>query len=125
MTSVFQYAQPMIPGGLMHEMYELKMAGGHYDYENGGQWTPGNEERISFQGVVMPVGSKDLQRDFVGAYTATSQKVYTNGYSMQVGTRIYDPQEGIVYTVTQELGHSSIHPMKRYLVDAKEDASQR
>ncbi len=121
----FQYAQPRIPSGLMHEMYELKKSGGRYDYEHGGQWVAGNEERIPFQGAVLPIGSKDLQRDFIGAYTATSQKIYTNGYAMRVGTRVYDPQEDIVYTVTQELGHNSLHPMKRYLVDAKEGAAQR
>ena len=125
MDNVFQYAQPMIPSGLMHEMHELKKTGGSYDYKNGGQWVSGDEEQIPFQGVVMPIGSKDLQRDSIGSYTATSQKMYTNGYSMQVGTRVYDPQEDIVYTVTQELGHNSIHPMKRYLIDAKEGASQR
>lgn len=125
MNMGFQYAQPMIPAGMMHEMYELKKTGGHYDYEHGGQWVSRNEESIPFQGVVLPIGSKDLQRDFIGSYTATSQKIYTNGYSMQVGTRVYDPQENITYTVTQELGHNSLHPMKRYLVDAKEGSAQR
>lgn len=125
MSNLFQGIQPMIPIGLLHEMYELKKSGGHYDYKNGGQWVPGNEERIPFQGVVMPVGSKDLQRDLIGSYTATSQKVYTNGYAMQTGTRIYDPQDDTTYTVTQELGHNSIHPMKRYLIDTKEGASER
>ena len=121
----FQFAQPMIPEGLMHEVYELKKSGGHYDYEHGGQWMPGDETRVPFQGVILPVGSRDLQRDFIGSYTATTQKIYTNGYSMQVGTRIYDPQEDITYTVTQELGHNSLHTMKRYLIDAKEGVAQR
>ena len=45
MDNVFQYAQPMIPSGLMHEMYELKKTGGSYDYKNGGQWVSGDEEQ--------------------------------------------------------------------------------
>lgn len=125
MSNAFQYAQPMIPAGLLHEMFEIKSSDGSYDFENGGQWIPGKEEKISFQGVILPIGSKDLERDFIGAYTKTTQKVYTNGYAMKVGTRIYDPQEDITYTVTQELGHNSIHPMKRYLIDSKEGAAQR
>lgn len=125
MSNVFQYAQPMIPSGLLREMFEVKNSEGSYDYENGGQWIPGKKEMISFQGVILPIGSKDLERDFIGSYTKTTQKVYTNGYSMKVGTRIYDPLEDITYTVTQELGHNSIHPMKRYLIDSKEGASQR
>ncbi len=125
MSNIFRQALPMIPGGLLHEMYELKKSGGHYDYEHGGQWVPGGEERIPFQGAVLPIGSKDLEREFIGAYTRTSQKIYTNGYAMQAGTRVYDPQENITYTVTQELGHNSIHPMKRYLIDAKEGSAER
>lgn len=125
MNNFFQYARPMIPSGMMHEMFELKKTGGQYDPDNGGQWKQGKEERIPFQGVILPIGSKDLEREIIGAYTKTTQKVYTNNYSMLVGTRIYDPQENITYTVTQELGHNSLHPMKRYLIDAKEEAAQR
>ena len=33
-------AQPTIPRGLLHTMYELKAAGG-YDQTKGGQWVPG------------------------------------------------------------------------------------
>lgn len=33
----FKMAQPMIPGGLLHTMYEVQ-AGGHYDQDKGGQW---------------------------------------------------------------------------------------
>lgn len=125
MNNYFQYAQPMIPEGLMHEMFELRKSGGYYDPENGGQWMPGETKKESFWGVILPVGSKDLERELIGSYTRTTQKLYTNGYHLPVGTRIYDPGEETTYTVTQELGHNSIHPMKRYLVDSKEGAAQR
>ena len=36
----FKMAQPMIPGGLLHTMYEVQ-AGGHYDQDKGGQWVAG------------------------------------------------------------------------------------
>lgn len=125
MDNFLGYAKPMIPAGMLHEMYEVKTEGGYYDSSRGGQWVQGDEKKIPFQGVVLPIGSKDLEREIVGIYTKTTQKIYTNGYSMKVGTRVYDPQEDITYTVTQELGHNSLHPLKRYLVDAKEGADQK
>ena len=36
----FKMAQPMIPGGLLHNMYEVQ-AGGHCDKDKGGQWVAG------------------------------------------------------------------------------------
>ncbi len=35
------------------------------------------------------------------------------------------PDSGNTYTVTQELGHNSIHPMKRYLVEARTGAAPK
>lgn len=102
----------------MHTMYQLK-SGGQYDQQAGGQWAPAKEERIAFQGVVLPVSDKDLQRAPTGTYSKDSEKIYTNGYALIVGGSVYDPQSDMTYTVTQELGHNSIHPMKRYIVEAK------
>lgn len=41
----FKMAQPMIPGGLLHTMYEVQ-AGGHYDQDKGGQWVAGEPVRV-------------------------------------------------------------------------------
>lgn len=109
---------PQIPRALMHTMYQIK-SGGQYDQQAGGQWAPAKEERIAFQGVVLPVSDKDLQRTPTGTYSKDSEKIYTNGYALIVGGSVYDPQSDMTYTVTQELGHNSIHPMKRYIVEAK------
>ena len=109
---------PQIPRALMHTMYQIK-SGGQYDQQAGGQWAPAKEERIAFQGVVLPVSDKDLQRTPTGTYSKDSEKIYTNGYGLRVGGSVYDPQSDMTYTVTQELGHNSIHPMKRYIVEAK------
>ena len=54
-----------------------------------------------------------------------SEKIYTNGHALQVGAQVYDPDSGNTYTVTQELGHNSIHPMKRYLVEARTGAAPK
>ena len=43
----FKMAQPMIPGGLLHTMYEVQ-AGGHYDQDKGGQWVAGEPVRVPF-----------------------------------------------------------------------------
>ena len=124
MTGAFQYARPMIPDGLMHEMFEIKRSGGHYAPNHGGQWIPGAEEKIRFMGVILPVSNKDLMREEIGTYGKNSQKIYTNGHSLEVGGKIYDPVDGRTYTVTQELGYNSIHPMKRYLIERKENVSE-
>lgn len=109
---------PQIPRTLMHTMYQIKSSG-QYDQQAGGQWAPAQEERIAFQGVVLPVSDKDLQRTPTGTYSKDSEKIYTNGYALTVGGSVYDPHSDMTYTVTQELGHNSIHPMKRYIVEAK------
>ncbi len=124
MNEAFQYARPMIPEGLMHGMFDVRRKNGRYDTNNGGQWIPGEEERIPFQGVILPVTSRDLMRENIGTYGVYSQKVYTNGYSLAVGAQMYDPLDDTTYTVRQELGHNSIHPQKRYLIEAKEGAAE-
>lgn len=117
-------AQPTIPRGLLHTMYELKAAGG-YDQSKGGQWVPGGPSRTPFQGAVLPVSDRDLRRELAGTVTDHSEKIYTNGYVLSVGGQVLDPDTGVTYTVTQELGHNSIHPMKRYLVEARKGAAPK
>ena len=106
----FKMAQPMIPGGLLHTMYEVQ-AGGHYDQDKGGQWVAGEPVRVPFEGAVLPVSDKDLRREITGTVSDLSEKIYTNGHALQVGAQVYDPDSGNTYTVTQELGHNSIHPI--------------
>lgn len=120
---MYGFAQPQIPDGLLHGMYEIEIEGGFMDRDNGGQWAPGKEKRSAFRGVVLPVNDKDLIRDSGGTYTQCSEKVYTNGKVLAVGGRIYDPDNRAYYTVTQELGHNSIHPLKRYLIERREGAA--
>ena len=121
--SSFAYAKPMIPNGLLHEMFEIK-SGAAFQQDNGGQYIPGKETRISFRGVILPVNDKDLIRDAAGTYMHCTEKIYTNGHALQIGARVMD-QDGTVYTITQELGHNSIHPMKRYRIERKGDAAKR
>jgi len=119
----FTYAHPMIPGGLLHDMYEIESGSG-FSQENGGQWIPGEDKKVLFKGVVLPVNDKDLIRDTGGTFTQYSEKIYTNGHSLQIGARVED-SNGAEYTVTQELGHNTLHPMKRYLVERKGAAAKR
>lgn len=116
---------PLIPEGMMHDMYELVKSGGRYSEENGGQWIPGNTEQVKFRGVVLPVNDRDLIYAEAGAYTQYSRKVYTNGYALKVGGQMLDPQDGITYVVKQELGYNSIHPIKRYLIDSEGGVAER
>lgn len=124
MAGSFKMAQPMIPPGMMHVMYEV-VTSGSYDQSKGGQWASTAAERLPFEGAVLPVSDKDIARGITGTSTALSEKIYTNGYILNVGARVYDPASSTTYTVKQELGHNSIHPLKRYLVEAKGGAAPR
>lgn len=119
----FAYAQPMIPDGMLHDMYEIQSGSG-FSQENGGQWIPGENKRILFKGVVLPVNDKDLIRDTGGTTLQYSEKIYTNGHTLQIGARVED-SGGEVYTITQELGYNTIHPIKRYLIERKGAAAKR
>ena len=119
-SKISRFSGPRIPDALMHDMYELKRAGGGYSPKNGGQWVPGDEERVPFRGAVLPVNDQDA-----GSYTQYSRKVYTNGHALEAGGREYDPLDGTTYTVKQELGYGTIHPITRYLVEARGEAGER
>ena len=122
--SLYKMSQPKIPLGLLHTMYDIQATGG-YDQANGGQWKPGEPERIAFDGAVLPVSDKDLVREITGTVTDLTEKIYTNGYALRVGASVFDPDTGKTYTVTQELGHNSIHPLKRYLVETRTKSSAK
>ena len=62
----FKMAQPMIPGGLLHTMYEVQ-AGGHYDQDKGGQWVAGEPVRVPFEGAVHTVKVKGVLRATLSA----------------------------------------------------------
>ncbi len=124
-SKISRFSGPRIPDAMMHGMYELKRSGGMYSPKNGGQWVPGGEERVPFRGVVLPVNDKDLVYMDAGSYTQYSRKIYTNGHALEAGGRVYDPQDGITYTVKQELVYGPIHPIKRYLVDSRGEAGEK
>lgn len=122
---MFNAAQPKIPLGLMHDMKQINPGGGH-DSSNGGQWKPKlNPEVKKFKGIVMPMSNEDLQYLPEGTYTKYTQKLYTNGERVNVGSTFTDTYDGMTYTVTQELTHGPIHSMKRYAVEAKGGASSK
>ena len=82
----------------MHEMYEIK-SGAVFSQEDGGQWVPGEDERIPFKGVLLPVSNKDLVRDIAGVFTQYSEKIYTNGHTQSRGAG--GRFGGMRYTVTR------------------------
>ena len=122
-------SMPQIPEGLLHTMYDI-ISDGKIDQDAGGQWKKKKSKQVSFSGVVLPVSDKDLMREPQGTFTKLSEKIYTNGYALKVGGSVFDPQtggrdRGIIYTITQELGHNSIHPLKRYVVEKKAVSSPK
>lgn len=122
---MFKAAQPQIPLGLLHDMVRIE-PGGSRNSENGGQWTPQlKPTETKFKGVVMPMSNEDLQYLPEGTHTKNTQKLYTNGPRLAVGATFRDTYDDNTYTVTQELTHGPIHPLKRYAVEAKGGASPK
>lgn len=122
---MFNAAQPRLPLGLLHDMKEIT-PGGSRDSENGGQWRPSLNPAVStFKGIVMPMSNEDLEYLPEGTYTKQTQKLYTNGKRLKVGSTFTDTFDGVTYTITQELTHGPIHPMKRYAVESRGGASSK
>lgn len=114
-----KFGQPQLPRGILHDMQELRAGDPTYDAENGGQWTGGQVERVTFKGCVLPVSEDDWRTAPQGTFTQNSRKVYTNGHALRVGGEVYDPEDGETYTVTGDLNHGSIHPIRRFVVERK------
>ncbi|GHU69906.1 hypothetical protein FACS1894184_14630 [Clostridia bacterium] len=110
---------PRIPNMLMRTLYALDYHT-EFDQLSGGQYYRQQSDRREISGVIMPLSNKDLQYMDEGAYSAQSQKLYTNGDTVKVGMYVQDPDTAQEYKVTQELTHGPIHPMKRYLLEMKE-----
>lgn len=113
------FGQPRLPKSIMHTLEELRAPAPDYDPDNGGQWETGEAERVEFQGAVLPVSAEDIRKAPQGTYTKDSRKIYTDGHDLQIGSQVYDPQDGATYTVTSDLNWGTIHPMRRYAVERK------
>ena len=118
------FAKPSIPMGLMHTMERIIRLS-FFEAEDGGQYRPVGVVRETFKGVVMPMSNKDLQYLPEGTYVKNSQKLYTNGEIVEVGSQFTDTFDRATYTVIQELTHGPIHPMKRYMVEKRDKAATR
>jgi len=119
-----KFAKPQIPAGLLHDMTVISPSGSYSG--PGGQWKPSETpDTATFKGIVMPLTNEDLQHAPAGTYTRNSQKLYTNGRRLTPGQQFTDPFDDTTYTVMQELTHGPVHPMKRYVVEAKGVASSK
>ena len=72
---------------------------GYYDYENGGVWVPGEEQRIEFRGAVLPLNKNQLQYNEGGAYTRKDRQVYVH-VELAEGETI--EHQGNKYTVAEK-----------------------
>lgn len=116
--------QPMIPEALLHDMEQIRATGGR-DYSKGGQWVPGESERLPFRGVLLPIDNETLRYAPAGTYTQDSRFLYTNSHALEAGAQILDPYDGNTYTVKQDLNHGPIHPLRRYQVERKGGAGPK
>lgn len=111
------YATPRLPRALLHI---LTVSNRTYvrDPAHGGQSKPVYETTATFWGAVLPLSNKDWKQLPEGSFTSNSQKLYTDDpVDISPGQVIRDTFDGQMYTVTVELNHNSIHPMRRFLVE--------
>ena len=109
-------ATPRLPRALLHpiKVYERTFV---HDGP-GGQSRPVDKAVKTFKGIIMPLSNKDLKYLPEGTYTENSQKLYTDDpVKIRPNQIIEDTFDGQRYTVKTELGHNTIHPMVRYIVE--------
>ena len=44
---------------------------------------------------------------------------------LRAGPGRYDPESGVTYTVTGDLDHGAIHPLRRFVVERKGEAAPK
>ena len=86
------YNTPRLPRALLHPLVAYAQI---TEPGPGGQFKKVTKAVSAFMGVVMPLSNKDWKP----------------------GQVIRDTYDGQRYTVKTELGHNSIHPMLRYIVE--------
>ena len=109
-------ATPRLPRALLHQ---LKVYERTFVRDGpGGQSRPVEKAVKTFRGIALPLSNKDLKDLPEGTYTENSQKLYTDD-PVEIDTNqiIEDTFDGQRYTVKTSLGHNSIHPMVRYIVE--------
>jgi len=109
------YNTPRLPKALLHPLvaYETIPESGP-----GGQFRPVTKAVSVFKGVVLPLSNKDWRLLPEGSYTENSQKLYTDDpVKLKPGQTVRDTYDGQQYTIKTELGHNTIHPMLRFIVE--------
>jgi len=124
---MFGVPSPAIPTMLMRDMIDIQPGQGYHDPAQGGQWVAQSPTEVMFQGAVLPADEHDKQVQHLaaGTYAAIGQKLYTNGYTLKPGQTVRDAKSGITYTVKQQLQYSPIHPLRRYLIETRGEASAK
>lgn len=112
-----RFGQPSLPRGMLRELFELQTGEPCYSPDNGGQWEPGEAQKVPFMGCVLPVSEEDWRKAPQGTYTEKSRKLYTNGHELHSGGVVCDPQEGQSYTVTGSLDYGSFSFLRRYIIE--------
>lgn len=87
----------------------IRKGEGYYDYEHGGVWVPGKEERTETRGAVIPLSSRELNEQLQhgegGAYTRADRKVYTH-VELALGEVL--EHKGNSYTVAEKVDYADI-----------------
>ena len=76
--------------------YILTESAGHYDYSAGGEWVPGVQAWVQFEGAVVPFNREDLPYDENGTYTIEDKKLYTY-QDFKKGAKV--KHKDIIYTI--------------------------
>lgn len=115
---------PQIPSKLMHDFYRIDVKK-EFLQDEGGIYKDIGQVLNSFKGAILPLNNKDLQRLPEGTSTVYSQKIYTNGETLEVGQLVQDSLDNQTYTVIAELTYEPIDSLKRYIVNKRGAAAGR
>lgn len=87
----------------------IRQGEGYYDYNQGGIWVPGAEQRIEIRGAVIPLSTRELNEQLQygegGAYTRGDRKVYTHE-SLELG-EIVEHKE-LRYKVAEKVDYADL-----------------
>ncbi len=85
-------------------VYLIRELDGYYDYENGGKWIDGKQEKIKIEvGALVPLSNEDFKYDENGSYNYEDRKLYCYD-EIKKGEKIECKE--LIYTVHEKKPYS-------------------
>lgn len=93
-------------------IYVIEETEGYYDYDNGGEWVPGQREEVGVTAAILQISTKELNSQTAqygegGLYTTDDRKIYIHK-ALEVGQQVIDREDTAnkAYTIDREVDYS-------------------